>query len=277
MRKLFLLIAAVVLIFYLNSGYQSIPGFEPEKKVLTEEAVSIPEVKSEAMRFTVMTYNIHRGINKNNELDLEGIAGVIEEASPDIVALQEVERFSVRTRFQDQIQHLADKLSMNYAYGKSINILNGQYGNAILSRYPIEEYTVKPLPSEGEKRTLLKAVVNINGRSLPVYSTHLGLDKNERMGQIAEILSITDSDESLVLMGDFNGSADELFSLSGSLRDSAELSEENLQKPTYEYKELSERIDYIFASENFNIIEYRVLESEASDHYPVISTIELSN
>jgi len=223
-----------------------------------------------------MTYNIHRGINNNNELDLDGIAEAIKNSGAEIIALQEVERFSVRTRFQDQIGYIADKLSMQYAFGKSINILNGQYGNAILSIHPIEEYEVNKLPSEGEQRTLLRAGLNIYGNRISFYNTHLGLKESERDMQIEEIMRITGDDKYFLLAGDFNSRSDKLGIISERLTDSAGLGD-NADKVTFEKEGLSERIDYIFVSKSFEVKEFDVVKTDASDHYPVVSVIKLQN
>lgn len=276
MKKLLLfLVAAVVLAIYFNYRYESVPGFALEKKIIVNETEEKKEAEHPLLK--VMTYNIHRGINKSNELDLDGIAGIIRSAGPDVVALQEVERFSVRTRFQDQVEYLAEKLSMNYAYGKSISILNGQYGNAILSRYPIDEYEVNDLPSEGEKRTLLRVILNVNGSKVPIYNTHLGLKKSERDRQISKIMGVSADERRYILTGDFNSTVDKLQAVTEKLIDSAAYGEDEQEKPTFADEGVAERIDYIFTSKDFGIKKYEVLESEASDHYPVMSTLKILN
>lgn len=278
MKKFLLyVIAAIVLIIYAGFRYVSVPAFTLEKKLMINEAGIELKTEVQQASLKVMTYNIHRGINRSNKLDLDGITEVIISSNPDIIALQEVERFSIRTRFRDQIEYIAEKLSMNYAYGKSINILNGQYGNAILSKFPIEEYEVKQLPSEHENRTLLKTVLNIYGSRVSVCNTHLGLKKSERDNQITEIMNITADEERLILAGDFNSNVDKLGAVTEKLRDSAEYDKKKYKTPTFESKGITERIDYIFVSEEFRLKGYKVLESEASDHNPVISILKLSD
>jgi endonuclease/exonuclease/phosphatase family metal-dependent hydrolase len=272
MKKLLLLIVtAIILIIYAGIRYYSIPT-SLEKGLIYEEANNnsfdiLPPMK-------VMTYNIHRGMNKANELNLDAISEVIENSGAEIIALQEVERFSLRTKFQDQIKYIADKLSMHYAFGKSVNILNGQYGNAILSKYTIEEYEVAQLPSKGERRTLLKAKLNMHGYSINFYNTHLGLNGNERELQLKEIIKLIGNDNRFILAGDFNTKADKLSVITEELIDSASY-ENNESNPTFEKEGLSERIDYVFISRSFSVKEYKVLKSEASDHYPVVSVIKL--
>ncbi len=238
----------------------------------TSEAVKKADANSNIIK--AMTYNIHRGINKSGKLNLEDISDLIMASEADIIALQEVERHSIRTRFKDQIEILSKNLSMHYAYGKSINILNGQYGNAILSRYPIEEYKVFELPYEKERRTLIRALINVNGYKLYAYSTHLGLNASERERQFEAIKRIIeDSEFDHILMGDFNSSADKLTSIYDILTDTAKNPEE-AEVYTFESEKYSERIDYIFLSSNLLPLSYRVIKSDASDHYPVIAEIQ---
>ncbi len=273
MKKLLLLIAAALIIMaYVDFKYVSISA-SLEKKLIYEEDMNIndrmPMVK-------VMTYNIHRGVNRDNELNLDGIVEVIKNSGAEIIALQEVERFSVRTKFQDQIGYIADKLSMQYVFGKSVNILNGQYGNAILSKYPIEEYEVSELPSEGEQRTLLRAKLNVFGNKISIYNTHLGLKQSERDMQVEEILRMTRDDKKFIVAGDFNARVDKLGKITKEFRDCAGYGN-NYDKATFENEGLSERIDYIFTSQVFEVKEYDVPISYASDHYPVVSTVKLKN
>lgn len=278
MRKALLLpIAAIALIICFNSWYKIVPSFAVEKKLMVNESEISIKTKQENPPIKVVTYNIHRGINKSNKLDLDGVTEVIMDIGADIVALQEVERFSIRTGFKDQIGYIAEKLSMNYAYGKSINILNGQYGNAILTRYPIEEYEVKQLYSEGETRTLLRVVLSINGSRIQVYNTHLGLNSSEREKQIREIIDITANADNYILAGDFNSAVDKLDAVTGKLKDAALYDVNKYRIPTFDNGDITERIDYIFLSEKFKIAGYEVLKSDASDHYPVTVVVKLED
>src|SRR5438132_10415788 len=85
----------------------------------------------------VMTYNIHVGIGMDKKLDLARIAGVINAHHPDLVGLQEVDRGVTRTGRVDEIAELAKLTRMNYDFAFNLRYQGGQYGVAILSRFPI--------------------------------------------------------------------------------------------------------------------------------------------
>lgn len=251
-------------------------GKSPETQAF---AVAIPEAAAadggQNAFITVMTYNIHRGIGKDGKLDLARIYDTISRSNADIVALQEVERYSIRTGFQDQIEYLADKLSMYFVYGKSMNILNGQYGNAILSKYPIGDYRLEQLPSRGESRTMLQADLDINGKRFVIYTTHLGLDRAERKVQIERIKELIQNTESLhILTGDFNSTSEELSILYDKYIDSAVHSKKQ-EDITFKNDESGSRIDYLLLSDKLKLLDYAVRQSDASDHFPVVSKIEI--
>lgn len=233
----------------------------------------VMERKEQDVKLKLMTYNIRRGKGKDGKLNLNNTAEVIKNSNAAIISLQEVERYSIRTGFQDQIKLLSSKLEMNYAFGKSMNILNGEYGNGLISLYPIEEYRAYDLPSFGEQRTVLRTVLNIDGHRLAVYNTHLGLKEAERAEQVDFILHMTEEETiDYILMGDMNTKSDKLILIADRMKDSAKGSEK-LHQSTFEEKGLQERIDYIFVSPNIDVSNYDVLISEASDHYPVVSEV----
>jgi len=266
MKKYILIFSVVILTALLR--------YDPGKAIPAAAGRRI--LRDSSPLISMMTYNIHRGINKNGKLDLDGIAAVLKSSGAGIIAVQEVERFSIRTGFKDQIRYLADKLSMQYAFGRSIHILNGQYGNGLLSKYPIEEYEVIRLYSEGEQRTLLRAVLNVDGKHLTVYNTHLGLGQAEREKQLKEMMKLASGEENLIIAGDFNSKADKLEVVTAGLKDSGAIWNAE-DRATFDESGLTERIDYIFASEDIKIKSYEVLETEASDHYPVISSLMINN
>lgn len=233
----------------------------------------VVERKEQDVKLKIMTYNMHRGIGKNGKLNLNAVADVIKKSGAAIIALQEVERHSIRTVFQDQIKQLSVNTDMNYAYGKSINVLNGHYGNGLLSKYPIEEYKVYDIPSTGEQRTVLRAVINIGGRQFAVYNAHLGLKETERKDQVDFIMQMMEAETmDHILMGDMNSKSDKLTLITDSMKDCAKGSEK-LQQSTFDEKGVKERIDYIFVSPDIEVTNYDVLMSEASDHYPVVSEV----
>ncbi|MEW9122998.1 MAG: endonuclease/exonuclease/phosphatase family protein, partial [Thermotaleaceae bacterium] len=152
---------------------------------IQEESKGIEVADSSSLK--IMSFNIHHGRSRFGVYNLHNVAQIIREHNIDIVGLQEVDRKVYRSRFEDQIIKLADELGMYYVYAPNIKILGAEYGNAILSKYPIESYENITLPSKREKRGLLMSKIRVNGEEINFLVTHLGLNRQERKNQLLAI------------------------------------------------------------------------------------------
>ena len=156
------------------------------------------------------TFNIHFAEGTDGVLDLKRVADLVRGA--DIVAFQEVDvRFRPRSRFVDQAAALAKELGGHHAFGANLIEGEGQYGVALVSKFPIVSSENHRLPrSEGrekaEPRGLLEVVLDVRGRPLRVFVTHLAHDsKPDRLLQIDRIkAALRDASGPWILMGDLN-------------------------------------------------------------------------
>src|SRR5262249_38096191 len=126
-------------------------------------------------KLRVMTYNIHVGVGMDKQLDLARIANVIKEQQPALVGLQEVDRGVKRTQGVDEIAELARLTGMQYAFAHNLDYQGGQYGVAILSRFPILNIVHRKYENKREaaRRGLLRVEVEIGGRHVSFATTHL--------------------------------------------------------------------------------------------------------
>ncbi len=93
----------------------------------------------------ILTYNIKAG--RYHPDGLEAVARRIEAIAPDIVALQEVDRGATRSEGVDQPAWLGGRLGLVAAFGCSFTLPDGgEYGNALLSRWPIVAVETVALP-----------------------------------------------------------------------------------------------------------------------------------
>src|SRR5213080_5349690 len=138
-------------------------------------APSIVATPATAHTIRVMTYNIHVGVGMDKKLDLARIAGVINAQHPDLVGLQEVDRGVARTQRIDEIAEIAKLTRMEYAFAFNLRYQGGQYGVAILSRFPIiaTEHRLYQNTREAERRGFIRAEVSIDGRIITFATTHL--------------------------------------------------------------------------------------------------------
>ena len=161
----------------------------------------------------VLTYNIHHGEGRDERIDLPRIAAVIKRARPDLVALQEVDVKTKRSGGVDQAAELARLTGMHVAFGRAIDHEGGQYGNAILSRWPLREAKTHALPHrpEREARCVVVAAARPGGGlpDLLLASTHLQngrkavADRTAQTRRINELLAGR-GPLPVVLAGDLN-------------------------------------------------------------------------
>src|SRR5436309_2844838 len=161
-----------------------------------------------AKKIRVMTYNIHVGVGMDKKLDLARIAGVINQQHPDLVGLQEVDRGVERTQRIDEIAQLAKLTKMEYAFAFNLKYQGGQYGVAILSRFPIKatEHRLYLNTREAERRGVIRAEVNAGGLTINFVTTHLDYQYADgRLFETQQLLeALKDIKAPLIIVGDFN-------------------------------------------------------------------------
>lgn len=156
----------------------------------------------------IVSYNIHRGVGLDRRRDLDRIADVIAEISPDVIGLQEVIRGEGASR-ADQAAYLASRLGMDLIMGETKQQENGTYGNAVLTRLPVMDSLRCDLSwGRREPRGCLRVDLAVGNMALHVFNCHLGLRPRERRGQLGLLAEFIGASARLagprVLMGDFN-------------------------------------------------------------------------
>jgi len=234
----------------------------------------------------VMTYNIHHAEGLDGKVDLQRIANVIRQSNADAVALQEVDKNTKRTGGINMPAELARLTGMNVVFGANLdNYQGGQYGNAILSRFPIESHKNHRLKQvrKGEQRGVLMATLKVNQGQLLFTCTHLDhvQDQAERLFSETQFADIFAGYASLptIFCGDFNDTPDsELYKrLSKKWTDTWSISG-NGNGYTMSSANPKRRIDYIWLSgkKNFKIRWMDVPKTDASDHLPLVTEIRFT-
>jgi endonuclease/exonuclease/phosphatase family metal-dependent hydrolase len=231
----------------------------------------------------VMTYNIHVGVGMDKKLDLPRIANVIKQQHADLVGLQEVDRGVERTQRIDEIAELAKLTKMDYAFAFNLKYQGGQYGVAILSRFPIRatDHRLYKNLREAERRGFIRAEVDIDGRVVNFLTTHLDYQYEDgRVFEAEQLLSgLKDVRGPLIVVGDFNdiptGGAYRL--MSDQFADAWIESHAAGEGLSYPADKPAKRIDYILMRRTDQITAKRtwIPETLASDHVPVVADLEI--
>jgi len=172
-------------------------------------------------------------------------------------------------------------------------------GNAIFSKYPFVSTSFKyvndpvhnPLNASVEGRVYLESVFKINGRKLIVGTTHLSYSHrfkidNRRKNEAKILKNILSSNkEDFIFCGDLNAIPSSYTIKEISKVDNLKNFGPNVTEPTwttkpFDYKGFKEdklnwRLDYVFGTNNLNVLKSEILKTDYSDHLPVLVEIEI--
>lgn len=233
-----------------------------------------------ASNLRVLSYNLHHGEGTDGRLDVERIAGVIHSASPDLVAIQEVDRRTQRTGNVDQAAEYARLTGLFGWFGAAMPYQGGEYGQALLSRWPLVSPRVIPLPGTPgrEPRIAVTAEVEVPAFGILRWAgCHLDAARadDDRWEQAGTLLAELGRDGlPTLLAGDFND-VPESRVMRRMLGDDTgwEDTAGERASPTIPAEAPRSRIDYVLASPPgaWRTLESRVLaEPVASDHRPLL-------
>lgn len=258
----------------------------PEEPLTTEFKLStLPTDPLASLK--VMSYNIHHANppSRPDFIDLDAIAKVINNAKPDLVAVQEVDVHTRRSGSSlNEAEELGVKTGMQVYFAKAIDHDGGDYGVAILSRFPLTAGITYPLPviegTKGEPRVLATVQIQLPGDQKVVFAcTHLDAQRpdSNRVIQMKEIVKILRKETyPVIIAGDLNAVAggevintlDQYFTRTCKKNCGFTIP---VDKPT-------KTIDFIAYSTDdpVKIISHKVIDEKyASDHLPVIAELQL--
>ena len=234
----------------------------------------------------VLVYNIHAGADAAGAPNLERVAAVVRDSRADVVLLQEVDRGVLRSGAVDQPAELARLTGLHAAFGKTLDFQGGEYGIAILSRWPITSDTLIRLPvnppqeragGSYEPRGALRAVIAAPFGAIVALNTHLDPSGSDRWRaqEIHTVLRL--AKDATLTGGDFNsepGSATQDSVRAAGLRDAWPLCGQG-NAMTYPADSGRKRIDYLYLQPRDSCTEARGIPTQASDHRPLFVRVRL--
>jgi endonuclease/exonuclease/phosphatase family metal-dependent hydrolase len=249
----------------------------------------------ERVELRVLVYNIHAGKDAAGADNLERVAAMIRETRADVVLLQEVDRGTERSDRTDQPAVLARLTGYHAAFGKTLDYQGGEYGIAVLSRWPITRDTLVRLPvrppqqragGSYEPRGLLHATVAGPAGAIHVLNTHLdpSAEDGYRIQEVTAVLAyaerIAAGADLVILGGDFNALPESRVHrqvIERTWRDAWDACGRGSGGgggggggATYPDAAPLKRIDYLFFPAGLGCDSAVVLDSRASDHRPLL-------
>ncbi|HKY49846.1 MAG TPA: endonuclease/exonuclease/phosphatase family protein [Candidatus Limnocylindria bacterium] len=231
-----------------------------------------PQPEPPRITFRLMTYNVHQGFNGSHIPALDDIVATIAQESPDVLVLQEVVRGWMIDQQHDVLSVLAQRLEMQYTFLPTIGDL---YGNAVLSRYPMEvtkRVAYAPGPSQ---RNQPRGALFVRIGDLLVVATHLDHTSDGtfvRQDQVRTILREIGDANPVVIAGDLNA---EPGAIEIRLFDQAGFQDlGQAAGPTTTGQDPPARIDYVWGLGVVGSQAHTTAESNlSSDHRGVIVNI----
>lgn len=230
----------------------------------------------------IATYNVHRCRGLDGRTRPERIAAVLSEIDADIVALQEV--VGAGPRGGGHAEHLGAALGMGWVMAPARLLRGHQFGNVVLSRFPIVQHLEHDLSWKTcEPRRLQRVDIRVNGGTLHVYNVHLGtaiLERRHQAGRLATIVSERQVADPKLVLGDFNewmrGLATTLLS---ARLNSVDLRDFLPRRRTYPGVFPLLHLDHIYYAGCVEVVRIALprtrLALVASDHLPLVADVKV--
>jgi endonuclease/exonuclease/phosphatase family metal-dependent hydrolase len=225
-------------------------------------------VAKETNSLKILTYNIQQGYSDGGLKNYDGQLDLIREIDADIIGLQESDTNRIANGNADVVRYFAERLNMYTYFGPKT--VTGTFGDALLSKYPIENPRTFYMYSKGEQTATIEAQITVEGEMFNVYVTHLG--NGGPMVQQQQVLEVLDGKENVILIGDFNFRPyEEQYAITTEILVDAWI----VRWPGGDLNQgidPMERIDHTFLTPGMTVIDSEYIPDPASDH-PAMWTV----
>ena len=154
----------------------------------------------------VATYNIHRCRGMDGRTRPDRTVAVLASLDADILALQEV--IGAGPAGSGHAELLGAALGMGWVMASVRHLRGHQFGNVVLSHYPIRQHVQYDLSWRTcEPRCCQRADILVDDRTLHLFNVHLGTAYRERKDQAERLAKIVHDGRIAppkILLGDFN-------------------------------------------------------------------------
>ena len=242
------------------------------------------------MKITFLQWNIWF------QEDIHNIAEYLKAHPADIICLQELIIDHPDQKEEHTPSFIAEQLGFNYFAPEMDLDGNTKIADGIFSRFPIKSsrqvWINEPLGNGGyddEFRVYAEVELDLNGQKLTVGTAHMSythkFEESERKLQETErlIQELSKPNGKFIFSGDLNVSpnSNTIANISKLLKDvGPPTSEMTWTTKPFDYNgfkesELRWRLDYIFASNDINVLMANIEQTEFSDHLPIRAEFEV--
>jgi endonuclease/exonuclease/phosphatase family metal-dependent hydrolase len=230
----------------------------------------------------IATYNVHRCRGMDRRINPSRIVDVLRDINADVIALQEV--VGAGLQGAGQAEEIGAGLGMGWVMNCVRTLRQHQFGNVVLSRYPIVHHSQYDLSWRTcEPRNCQRADLDIEGEVLHIYNVHLGTAVFERRYQAKRLASFVHDRRVTgpkVILGDFNewmrGLATKTLT---SLFESVDISKHLKRRRTYPGLFPVVHLDHIYYDGLVKVLRVEMPRTRkslmASDHLPLVATLRI--
>jgi endonuclease/exonuclease/phosphatase family metal-dependent hydrolase len=150
----------------------------------------------------VMTYNIQQANDVFGEKSYDRQLALIREVDPDVLGLQESDSARISLGNNDYVRYFTGKLGYYSYYGPKT--VNGTFGTALLSKYPLESPRTIYSYSDADEVGTTEAVIRVGDLQLAIFNVHPAGSDEVMMAFASRLLEQADQFENVIAMGDYN-------------------------------------------------------------------------
>ncbi len=271
-----------------------------------------PNTVLRVAHWNVARFNeLRKNNNKGSQTRIK-MMDLIKEQSADVLCIQEFFT-STDPDFYNNLGYITQELGYPYYYFSWDNDAYRQWvGQVIFSRYPIIDSGMVRFPRPAMPEALIHADLAVNGDTIRIYTTHLQSVQFKKK-DYERIESIKNTDEGMVensknifsklkrgliyrcrqadvvretirqspypylLTGDFNDVPNSYtyFTIRGNELQDAFLKTGLGVGKTFSYIAPTLRIDYILTTPDFSVKQFNRIIKNYSDHYMLVTDLEL--
>ncbi len=234
----------------------------------------------------VMQWNIAQGYGPDGKSNIDRVVAFIAAKKPDVISFNEIMRYSSR----NDPQIIADKLhaltgqTWTYKWVQKSGSSSGE-GECVMTRLDIDGTDDFLLSAA---RSVAMITINVNGRNINVFSTHLDHQASStRLAQVRQLVpwAATNAEQRIVA-GDFNGwpGTPEINEMLKSYKDGWLIAKSKGVAVSYagnpDGNTRNTRIDYVWYSENASYLsvtraEVFYTKGSISDHNALMTTFQV--
>jgi len=272
----------ILIVCFLFSGCTSFLDFINYSSINAPRYASLnlsDNANNDKETIKVVSYNIKHSRKIKRAIALIRESEVLSDA--DIILLQEMTPSAV--------EKIAKALKYNYVFYPAVihPILDADFGNAVLSKWPIlddHKIILPAIKTKSRERIAVGCNIDIKGKNVLVYSLHMGVFVTPTQRKtITSVITdqIPNSNKYCIIAGDFNS-----FTKKDRMHITQSLNTADFEHMTknieWTYKQWfffnrKSTLDHIYAKGLIFIQAGKVEDKSISDHLPIWTELSFDN